>query len=101
MITIEPPSTIPNSARSSLSLTRILTRACLALLIATAIPTAAQKSQSSNWQLTWSDEFNGPDGSSPDSAKWNIVTGGKGFGNNELETYTVRPDNVQQQNGNL
>src|SRR5882757_4262436 len=101
MITIEPPSTIPHSAPSSLSLTRLLTRACLTLLITIAIPGAAQKAQSSNWQLIWSDEFNATNGSPPDSAKWNIVTGGKGFGNNELETYTARPDNVQQQNGNL
>jgi beta-glucanase (GH16 family) len=98
MIIIEPPGTIPIPALSNFRLTRILTHACLILLIAAAIPTHAQ---STNWQLTWSDEFNGPNGSLPDPAKWNIVTGGKGFGNNELETYTSRPANVQQQNGNL
>jgi beta-glucanase (GH16 family) len=98
MITIEPPSTISNPALSSPNLTSLLTRACLAVLIAAAIPTHAQ---SPNWQLTWSDEFNAPSGSSPDPAKWNIVTAGEGFGNNELETYTDRPANLQQQNGNL
>jgi beta-glucanase (GH16 family) len=61
----------------------------------------ALHAQSSQWQLTWSDEFNGPNGSPPDSAKWNIVIGGKGFGNNEQETYTSRPANVQQQDGKL
>jgi beta-glucanase (GH16 family) len=83
----------PSSSKSK----RTLTIVCLLLL---AIPIATQ-AQSTNWQLTWSDEFNAPSGSPPDPAKWNIVTGGKGFGNNELETYTARPANIQQQNGNL
>jgi beta-glucanase (GH16 family) len=73
--------------------TRILSLACLALLLATA--------HAQQWQLTWSDEFNAPNGSAPDPAKWIIVTAGNGFGNNELETYTSRPANIQQQNGNL
>jgi beta-glucanase (GH16 family) len=53
------------------------------------------------WTLVWSDEFNLPDGSSPDAAKWNFVTGGNGFGNAELESYTNRPQNAEIQNGNL
>ena len=53
------------------------------------------------WTLIWSDEFNGPDGSSPDPAKWKYDLGGKGWGNNELEAYTDRLDNVQQKGGNL
>ena len=53
------------------------------------------------WQLIWSDEFNGANGSAPDPTHWAIQLGGNGFGNNELETYTSRPANVQQQNGNL
>jgi beta-glucanase (GH16 family) len=96
MITIEPPSTIPIPALSTSSPMRILILACF-LLVAT-VPVAAQ---STNWQLTWSDEFNAPNGSPPDPAKWNIVTGGQGFGNNELETYTARPVNAHQENGNL
>ncbi len=102
MTTIEPPSTVTNSAPSRPRPTRTVTRACLALLLATGISGHAQPSPSiKDWQLTWSDEFNAPNGSPPDPAKWNIVTGGKGFGNNELETYTRRPTNIQQQNGNL
>jgi beta-glucanase (GH16 family) len=121
MITIEPPSTIsvpPHnsgalSSRGSIALRwassagrpssstgkRTLTLVCLILLAAT-LPGATQ-AQSTNWQLTWSDEFNAPNGSAPDPAKWVIVTGGKGFGNNELETYTKRPTNIEQKNGNL
>jgi beta-glucanase (GH16 family) len=53
--------------------------------------------------LVWSDEFNGPDGSSPDSLKWTFDTGvgGNGWGNNELETYTNRAQNAQIKGGNL
>ena len=53
------------------------------------------------WSMTWSDEFNGSDGSAPDSTKWTAETGGGGWGNNELETYTARTRNASQQLGNL
>jgi beta-glucanase (GH16 family) len=44
--------------------------------------------------LTWSDEFDGPLGSKPDSTKWTHEIGGGGFGNNELQTYTDRAVNA-------
>ncbi len=51
--------------------------------------------------LVWSDEFNidGP----PDPTKWgyDIGTGGNGWGNNELEYYTNRPENAIVENGVL
>ena len=53
------------------------------------------------WKLVWSDEFNGVDGSPPDLAKWTYDTGGGGWGNKELESYTSRLENVQQRGGNL
>jgi beta-glucanase (GH16 family) len=53
------------------------------------------------WTLVWSDEFNGPDGSAPDSSRWTYDTGGKGWGNNELECYTNRVQNSKIQGGNL
>jgi len=53
------------------------------------------------WTLTWSDEFNAPDGSPVDSAKWVLETGGNGWGNQELEYYTTRPQNSFQHGGNL
>jgi beta-glucanase (GH16 family) len=56
---------------------------------------------SSAWTLVWSDEFNGPDGSSVDASKWVTETGGNGWGNQELEYYTTRPQNAYQQDGNL
>ena len=56
---------------------------------------------SGTYQLVWSDEFDGADGSAPDAKKWQILTGGGGWGNNELEYYTTRPQNVQVSGGNL
>lgn len=56
---------------------------------------------SSGWTLSWSDEFNGPDGSAPDSSKWTYDVGGKGWGNHELECYTNRLQNAQIKGGNL
>lgn len=51
--------------------------------------------------LLWSEEFN-TDGA-PDPAKWgyDIGTGSSGWGNNELEYYTSRTDNVIVSNGTL
>jgi beta-glucanase (GH16 family) len=53
------------------------------------------------WTLTWSDEFNETDGSAPDPTKWKIETGGNGWGNQELEYYTSRSQNLHVRNGNL
>jgi beta-glucanase (GH16 family) len=47
-----------------------------------------------NWHLTWSDNFNGPAGSPPDSSKWSYDTGGNGWGNKELEYYTTSTANA-------
>jgi len=54
-----------------------------------------------SYVLTWSDEFNGVNGSLPDPSKWIMETGGGGWGNNELETYTNRTQNAHVQDGNL
>jgi beta-glucanase (GH16 family) len=54
-----------------------------------------------SYTLSWSDEFTGPDGSSPDSSKWAYDIGGNGWGNDELEYYTNRAQNVQLKGGNL
>ena len=64
-------------------------------------PSSAPPPLPSGWTLTWSDEFNGSNGSAPDASKWTLETGGNGWGNNELEYYTARPQNSVQQNGNL
>lgn len=44
--------------------------------------------------LVFSDEFNGAAGTAPDSSRWRHDIGGSGWGNNELQYYTNRTDNV-------
>ena len=65
------------------------------------IPTAPPPPSPAGWTLVWSDEFSGPDGSAPDPSKWTYDTGGKGWGNTELECYTNRLQNAQINRGNL
>src|ERR1700738_4964460 len=43
---------------------------------------------------TWSDEFDGPAGSSPNASKWKFDIGGSGWGNNEREYYTASTSNA-------
>ena len=52
----------------------------------------------SGWTLQWSDEFNG---NSLDGSVWTKETGGGGWGNNELQYYTDRTDNVNVSGGYL
>jgi beta-glucanase (GH16 family) len=61
----------------------------------------AHGQSSPKWVLAWSDEFNGPNGSPVDSHKWNLATGGNGWGNKELEYYTASIRNAHQENGSL
>jgi len=49
----------------------------------------------------WSDEFAGPSGSAVDKSKWSFDIGGKGWGNNELQTYTSRTGNADIESGSL
>jgi beta-glucanase (GH16 family) len=51
-----------------------------------------------NWQLVWSDEFDGP---SLDRSKWEWEVNGRGGGNNELQYYTDRPENTEVRDGKL
>lgn len=64
-------------------------------------PVASEAHPPAGWVLVWSDEFNGKDGSRPDPKKWTLVTGGNGFGNQELESYTERPVNAHLEEGKL
>ena len=68
---------------------------------AVSAQTANPQSNRPGWKLVWSDEFNGPDGSPVDGSKWVSELGGNGWGNQELEYYTARPQNATQEGGNL
>ena len=74
--------------------------ATLSVCQATAGDVSPQTGES-RWALVWSDEFDGPDGSRPDAAKWKFEVGGNGWGNHELEYYTNRPKNSFLLGGNL
>lgn len=66
------------------------------ILLAGCSDEVSQKLEERSWVLTWSDEFNGSEGQLPDAAKWtyDIGTGNGGWGNQELQYYTNRPENV-------
>src|SRR5512146_1877769 len=63
--------------------------------------TSGRSGHKSSWTLAWSDEFNGPDGSQPDTSGWSLESGGKGWGNQELEYYTAGQANVHLEHGHL
>ncbi len=58
----------------------------------------AVEHQWGDYTLVWSDEF---DGSNVDESIWNYNIGGNGWGNNELQYYTNRPENIRLVNGCL
>lgn len=61
--------------------------------------TLTQNMEGEEWELTWSDEFEGED---VDTAKWTYDVGDWGWGNNELQYYTVAdPDNARIEDGSL
>lgn len=50
------------------------------------------------YKLVWSDEFNN---ATIDTTKWSFEVNGGGGGNNELQYYTSRPENLRVTGGNL
>ena len=66
-----------------------------------AVNTQASE-KSTQYKMVWSDEFNGTE-LNRNNWTYDIGNGGAnvGWGNNELEYYTDRTDNVKVQNGNL
>lgn len=67
------------------------------LMVSSFIPTVTAKADT-GWNLAWSDEFNE---TNINTSNWKFETGGDGWGNNELEYYTNRPENARIENGNL
>ncbi len=66
-----------------------------------ASPQSPSPAPSAGWALAWSDEFDLADGARPDPARWVHDLGGGGWGNNELQTYTDRPENASIRGGAL
>lgn len=65
---------------------------------------ALQSLPDRDWELVWSDEFTGEEGTLPDPSKWSydIGNGDNGWGNQELQYYTNRAQNISLDgNGNL
>ena len=61
--------------------------------------TMTQKTDGTSWEVVWSDEFDAP---FVDSTKWMYDIGDWGWGNGELQYYTVgRSENTRVENGNL
>jgi beta-glucanase (GH16 family) len=66
----------------------------LIVLFGALAPTLAP---AANFELAWTDDFNGPTGARPDPKKWvyDIGYGNRLWGNNEFQTYTKKPGNVR------
>jgi len=58
-----------------------------------AVEVDYQNASTTAAKTLFSDDFSAPAGTLPDSSKWTAVTGGNGWGNQELETYTKRASN--------
>jgi hypothetical protein len=62
-----------------------------------AIKIAVMRRSTAPTSVRWHDEFNGPEGRSPSSARWAFDRGvgaSPGWGNDELEAYTNHPENA-------
>ncbi|MEO6004784.1 MAG: glycoside hydrolase family 16 protein [Opitutus sp.] len=57
-------------------------------------PLASPGHAADDRRLIWSDEFDGAINSAPNSAHWIYDEGGKGWGNQELQTYTRATENA-------
>jgi len=73
-------------------------RAKLFLLFFAAIILTGEPACAAEWNLVWSDEF---DGAAIDTGKWTHEVNAWGGGNNELQYYTARPENSFLRNGSL
>jgi beta-glucanase (GH16 family) len=78
--------------------TLALVLGCLALALPLAATNLAHAQVASGWELVWSDEFEGEE---LDFSKWAVEENGHGGGNNEMQYYLDRPENVRVEKGLL
>jgi beta-glucanase (GH16 family) len=88
------------TAAALVSMVVCLIHACCGGWTAIVLPPGVQVTgpERPAWRLVWHDEFDkaiGPDWT------FDVGTGGNGWGNNELEYYTARPENARVENGVL
>ncbi|WP_165984923.1 glycoside hydrolase family 16 protein [Streptomyces sp. YIM 98790] len=111
--TLVPP---PRAARGRRRRTLLAALGAFALAAGTVVTTAlnpdtaagAVPPATGGWSLEWSDDFNGPSGSLPSSANWQIDLGHgypggpANWGTGEIQRYTDSPQNISLDgNGNL
>jgi beta-glucanase (GH16 family) len=67
-----------------------------AILFLNACGTDGNNDSNADWELTWSDDFEGSKGELLNPVNWtyDIGTSQNGWGNQELQYYTNRPENV-------
>src|SRR5688572_7062437 len=58
----------------------------MGFLLLAAMSLLASSVHAQTWNQVWSDEF---DGTAVNTGNWTFETGGGGWGNNELQTYTT------------
>ena len=85
--------------KGTIALVALVSLACLAQISPEHAKSVAPSRP--GFTLAWSDEFNQPDNSAPDPAKWKLAIGGDGWGNKELEYYTSRRQNASIRHKNL
>ena len=90
--------TSPISTPSSIAATSSSSSSSSSSVSSSSLASSSSSAPASNWELVWSDEF---DGNNIDLTKWSFEQNCTGGGNNELECYTARPDNAYVSNGNL
>ncbi len=70
----------------------------IAAMLAVSAAELGRAADDDAWKLVWSDEFSG---ASLDYAKWGVDVNAFGGGNDELQLYTDRKENVRVEDGSL
>ena len=73
---------------------RHIARAVICVWIALALMACGALPPAHGGVLIWSEDFGGTAGEPPNSANWNLETGGGGWGNGEWQTYTDSRENA-------
>jgi len=82
--------------------TRWLVTALVLVVSLTLLAGCGKDDPPLEWRLVFEDDFSGPAGQLPSDKRWVFDIGGHGWGNQQLEYNTDRPENVSLDgNGNL